>query len=243
MPQKMLVVAAHLGDFIWRSGGVIAKYAQAGHEVHVIVLTYGLRGESKEYWKRPGATLEDGMKVRREEGLEVAKILGVTGIEFCEYGDYPLQMTDERIEALAIRIRQIRPDFIITHDKEMDLYNPDHNLTSQAVMKAYSIASAYGAYYEGTQVAPRQTPIFGYEPHNTEACNFKPMIFIDISDVIDTKIAAMEAVKSQQGMTAQYVRKAEVRASQCGIRGNKPCKYAEAFTMFGPIFTQEFFVW
>ncbi|PWM21249.1 MAG: PIG-L domain-containing protein, partial [Oscillospiraceae bacterium] len=37
MAEKMMVVAAHMGDFVWRCGGSIAKYAQEGNEVLVLV--------------------------------------------------------------------------------------------------------------------------------------------------------------------------------------------------------------
>lgn len=46
MKQRILVIAGHVGDFVWRSGGTIAKAVREGHEVHLIVLTLGLRGES-----------------------------------------------------------------------------------------------------------------------------------------------------------------------------------------------------
>jgi hypothetical protein len=35
MSQKMMVVAAHMGDFIWQCGGAIAKYADCGHEIQI----------------------------------------------------------------------------------------------------------------------------------------------------------------------------------------------------------------
>ena len=244
MAQKMLVVAAHVGDFVWRSGGSIAKYVNNGHEVHVIVLSYGLRGESKDYWKSSGANYADGVITRRKEGEEAARILGVTSIQFCEYEDYPLEMYKERLEDLAREMRRIRPDFIVTHDKEIDVFNPDHNLTSQSVSKAYNIASGAGAYCDGFPVSPRQTPMFGFEPHNTEICNFSPQIYIDITSEMEKKNEAMAVCKSQKGMPPHYVRKAEVRAAQCAVRGNRSdCKYAEAFSSYGPIAAHGYFVW
>jgi len=97
MKQKMLVAAAHMGDFIWRSGGAIAKYAQEGHEVHIVVLSYGLRGESKNYWKRPDANLAEEAKVRREEGIRTAQLLGAASIEFYEYDNYVMEMDRQRL--------------------------------------------------------------------------------------------------------------------------------------------------
>ena len=240
--QKMMVIAAHMGDFIWRCGGAIAKYADMGWDVRVIVLSYGSRGEAKNYWSNPGGNLEECNQRRREEGMRAAEILGVSSIEFYEFEDYPLMMDKGRLEKLATEIRRFRPDFIVTHDREDDIFNPDHNLTRRSVMAAYQIASGAG-YRDGFDTAPRQTPIFGFEPHNTEICHFMPQIYIDISDVMERKIAAMEGCQTQKGMCAQYINKAETRAAQCNGRGNKTCTYAEAFSRFGPIAKHGYFVW
>ena len=43
--KKVLVVSAHAADYVWRSGGTIAKYIKHGAEVHVVVLSFGIRGE------------------------------------------------------------------------------------------------------------------------------------------------------------------------------------------------------
>ena len=56
--KKMLVVSAHAADYVWRAGGTIAKYIKGGAEVHVVVLSFGSRGESNDLWKKEGATLE-----------------------------------------------------------------------------------------------------------------------------------------------------------------------------------------
>ncbi|NCB35841.1 MAG: PIG-L family deacetylase, partial [Clostridia bacterium] len=39
--QRLLVVSAHAADYIWRSGGTIAKYVAAGAHVEVVVLSFG----------------------------------------------------------------------------------------------------------------------------------------------------------------------------------------------------------
>jgi LmbE family N-acetylglucosaminyl deacetylase len=37
--KSMLVVSAHAADYVWRSGGTIAKYIAEGADVHVVVLS------------------------------------------------------------------------------------------------------------------------------------------------------------------------------------------------------------
>ena len=50
--KKVLVVSAHAADYVWRSGGTIAKYIKHGAEVHVVVLSFGIRGESAAQWRK-----------------------------------------------------------------------------------------------------------------------------------------------------------------------------------------------
>ena len=41
--KKVLVVSAHAADYVWRAGGTIAKYIKHGAQVHVVVLSFGVR--------------------------------------------------------------------------------------------------------------------------------------------------------------------------------------------------------
>ena len=51
--KKLLVFSAHAADFVWRSGGTIAKYIAGGADVCVVLLSMGVRGESNFLWKDP----------------------------------------------------------------------------------------------------------------------------------------------------------------------------------------------
>ena len=88
--KKVLVVSAHAADYVWRSGGTIAKYIKHGAEVHVIVLSFGVRGESNDLWKKDGATYESVKAERFAETQAAAKILGIEHIEFWDLPDYPM---------------------------------------------------------------------------------------------------------------------------------------------------------
>jgi len=242
MAEKMLVVAAHLGDFVWRCGGTIAKYIEEGHDVTVLVISSGIRGEANDYWKCPGANTEDGIRQRMSEAVNAAKALGVTDFRFWDYPDYPLPIDQEFLEKLAHLIREIRPDFVVTHDVH-DAYNPDHDAVREAVRKAYAIAFGAG-FRDGLPVIARRMTIYGFEPHNTEISGFKPGIYIDITAQIEKKQEAMRAFASQPHMFLAYMCKAQVRGSEASARcGCAGCKYAEAFSLGGPIGASGRFVW
>ena len=242
MAEKMLVIAAHIGDFLWRCGGSIAKYIAEGSEVKVILLSDGLRGEANDYWKRPGANEEEALQVRRCEASQAAGILGVSDLEFWGLKDYPIEIGCAEIERLAHIYREYRPSFIVTHDA-YDAFNPEHNAVSAAVRQAYAVASGAG-FRDGLPVSSRQTPIFGFEPHMTEISQFNPSVYVDISEVFDKKCEAMKVFASQTHMYDAYVRKAEIRGSEARNRGSRPgCQYAEAFTAFQPAAATGRFIW
>lgn len=159
MGQRMMVIAAHMGDFVWRCGGSIAKYTEEGNEVLVLVLSSGIRGEANDYWAKEGANMEAGISERLSEGKRAAGELGVKNFEFWDLPDYPMPIGTELIEKLAHKMREFRPDFVVTHDV-YDAYNPDHDAVREAVRKAY--AAAFGAgFQDGLQVLPRRMTILG----------------------------------------------------------------------------------
>ena len=238
MNEKVLVIAAHIGDFVWRSGGAIAKYVKEGAEVELIVLTYGLRGESNAYWKRPDATLKEAREIRRAEGFRAAEILGISRVEVCDYEDYPICLDRHRMEVLAGKIREFVPDIIITHDRKPDLYNADHALVGEKILEICSMASAAGAAINGCPPVKRPV-IYGFEPHVAEVSGFLPEIYIDITDVMEKKKEAMSSYSTQKNMFDAYINRGRVRAQQTGKPG---CQYAEAFSMHRYLTKQEFFL-
>src|SRR5215467_14004626 len=127
--QMVLVICAHVADFVWRAGGAIALYSSRGHKVRVLCLSYGERGESQGLWKKEGMTLERVKQVRHEEASKAAEVLGAE-IRFFDAGDYPLKPTDALVEELVQEFRGYRPTCAMTHTP-MDPYNGDHGEASR----------------------------------------------------------------------------------------------------------------
>ena len=138
---SLLVISAHAADFVWRSGGVIAKYVKEGKSVKVVCLSFGERGESAELWKR-GLSLEEVKNARREESSRAAEVLGAP-ISFMDWDDYPLRIDDSRLMQLVKLIRESQPQAILTHGRT-DPFNMDHEATANAVHNASILAIAQG---------------------------------------------------------------------------------------------------
>lgn len=241
MKNRIMVVAAHMGDFVWRCGGAIATYAAEDADIKVIVLSDGIRGESNSYWKKPEAALEAGKLMRRNEGELAAKILGVNDFEMWDLSDYPMEISSEHVKLLTQRFREFHPDIILTHDT-YDPFNPDHSLTNSFVRKAY-VASTGAGICDGLTNTARRCAMFGFEPHETEVSHFVPGCYVDITDVFDTKCQAMKVFASQPSMYNQFVQRAEKRGSEVRMRGRDNCKYAEAFSSFQATAITGRFVW
>ncbi len=230
-PSPVLVVSAHAADFVWRAGGYIARSAAAGAEVRVICLSFGERGESQGAWRQPGMTLEKVKEIRRGEALQSAEALGAT-VRFLDQGDYPLPDNEEILNLLVEQMREAQPALILTHSR-VDPYNYDHPLAADLTMRARMVAQALG--YPSELPALGAPPVFRFEPHQPEMCEFRPDVLVDITAVMDRKLAAMEAMGSQEHLLDYYrdlARRRGVQAVRNG--GPKEIQYAEAFQRVFP---------
>ena len=227
----MLVISAHAADFVWRAGGAIALYHSHGCRVRVLCLSFGERGESEKLWRQEGMSLERVKQVRRAEAERAADVLGAE-IRFFDAGDYPLNPTRELTEELVQEFRRVQPTIVLTHSLS-DPYNGDHPTTARLTMDARVYAQAAGYPSEFKKLgAP---PVFLFEPHQPEMCEFKPQVLLDITPVFDIKRKAMECMEAQEHLWEYYTQLALRRGVQ-GVRnsGNKAIKHAEAYQRVYP---------
>lgn len=235
---NLLVVSAHAADFVWRAGGTMAKYIKHGANVSLVILSYGVRGESNDLWKMDGQTADNVKKLRRAEVDEALKNLGITNVEFWDLDDYNIEFTKEVTDRMVRKIREVKPHHIITHGPN-DAFNPDHRNVSNFVWEASVLSISNGVKMEGYSTA-KQARIFGFEPHQTEISGFKPEVIIDITETYPQKEAAMKCFKAQKHLIEYYMDRAKMRgnhARRCS--GNNEYQYAESFTRFYPYVGEE----
>ncbi|MGH3651105.1 MAG: PIG-L deacetylase family protein [Acidimicrobiia bacterium] len=208
-PESLLVVSAHVGDFVWRAGGAIALYAERGHRVTVVCLSYGERGESARYW-RMGMDLDQVKTARQEEAEKAAKVLGAD-IHLLDANDYPLVETPELTDRLAGLYRSTQPTVVLTHT-ERDPWNKDHETAHHMALKGRIIAQAPG-YEPGGEVVGAP-PVFLFEPHQTEYSGFMPDVLLDITEVWEKKLEAMQCMEGQTHLWDYYTDVAKRRGVQ-----------------------------
>jgi 4-oxalomesaconate hydratase len=234
--RTILVVSAHAADFVWRAGGAIALYAGRGYRVRILCLSFGERGESEMLWRQGGMTVERVKAARQAESEKAAEILGAE-IRFFDSGDYPLRASEETVHEMVAEFRRHQPQFVLTHSAA-DPYNPDHPAACTLTLDTRVYAQAAG--YEAPGEKLGAPPVFLFEPHQPEQCEFKPQVLLDITPVFEVKRKAMESMEAQEHLWAYYTDLAKRRGTQA-VRnsGNKNIKFAEAYQRVYPQVTGE----
>ncbi|ORM37702.1 mycothiol conjugate amidase Mca [Williamsia sp. 1135] len=152
---RLMAVHAHPDDESSKGAATMAKYAADGHDVLVVTLTGGERGDIlNPAMDLPG--IKDRMpEVRREEMAKAAAALGVEQmwLGFVDSGlpegdplpplpegsfaTVPLEVSTE---ALVRVVRDFKPHVMITYDELGGYPHPDHIRDHEVSMAAYEAA-------------------------------------------------------------------------------------------------------
>ena len=229
-PKTALVVSAHSADFVWRAGGAIALHAQQGYAVHIVCLSFGERGESAKLWRKGEMTEQLVKDARREEAQRAADILGAS-VEFFDLGDHPMRAHKDTLFRLADVYRRVQPHFVLTHSLQ-DPYNYDHPMASNLAQEARIIAQAEG-YRPGEKIVAAP-PVYCFEPHQPEQCNWKPDVLLDIGGVWAKKRAAIECMEGQEHLWQSATRVAQQRGGQGARNAHEKITWGEGFQSVFP---------
>ena len=160
-PLRLMAVHAHPDDESSKAAATLAKYAAEGHEVLVVTLTGGERGDIlNPAMDRPGI-MENLPEVRRKEMAEAAAALGVEHrwLGFVDSGlpegdplpplpegCFALVPHDEATEPLVKAVREFKPHVIITYDENGGYPHPDHIKCHEVSIAAFDAAGDPEAY-------------------------------------------------------------------------------------------------
>lgn len=148
---------AHPDDESIAMGGVMAKAADAGHRVVLVVATRGEHGEVEEGFLPEGEVL--GQR-REQETRASAGILGVARVEFLDYVDSGMMGTPENdlpeafwqadLEQAAAKLAAIlaeeRVDVFTIYDENGHYGHPDHIQVYRVGARAAELAGAPRVY-------------------------------------------------------------------------------------------------
>ncbi len=107
----VLGVFAHPDDAEICAGGVLAKWAAGGRDVHLLILTNGDRGSQD-----PSQDRGELASTRVRETEDAAEVLGLASVRAGSISDSELENTEEVREGVVRRIREVRAETVVACD-------------------------------------------------------------------------------------------------------------------------------
>jgi LmbE family N-acetylglucosaminyl deacetylase len=221
-PQRVLAVYAHPDDPEVSCAGTLARWADEGAEVHLVICSRGDKGATAD-GSDPGGLVER----RAEEADAAATVLGLAGHDNLGCPDGEVDNTIELRAELVRRIRDLRPDVVVSCDPTAVFFGSryvnhhDHRGVGFAVLDACAPAAASPLYF----------PEFG-PPHQVGTIylsgTLEPDTWEDIATTVDRKVEALCCHRTQVGDEADLVGEV-VRRRATSAGADAGLAFAEAF--------------
>ena len=205
----VIAVGAHPDDIEIACGGTLAKLVQQGYRVGIVDLTDGE--------PTPGSP---GPEVRLAEAQQAAKTLGVATRVTLNLPNRRLFDTFEARVALAKEFRKYRPRLVIGLGAETPMASPDHYQAKLIIEAAvfYSKLTKWDDYFDGLPVHVIPAMLHCFLAFRSLAPPTTGAIVFDISDVLETKLAAIACYKTQfPPPKADYLTRFRAYAEQQGM--------------------------
>ncbi len=214
-PERVLAVYAHPDDPEVSCAGTLARWADEGAEVHLVVCAKGDKGATD-----PGVDPDELTARRAQEAAAAAQVLGLASHENLGRPDGEVDNTIELRAALVERIRARRPDVVVSCDPTAVFFGSryinhhDHRGVGFAVLDACSPAAASPLYFPELGPAHQVPAIY-------LSGTLHPDTWVDIESTLDRKVAALRCHVSQVGddldLVGEVVRR---RAASAGAEAS-----------------------
>ena len=193
--ERVLVVTAHPDDCDFGASGTLTTWGRAGLSITLCVITDGDAGGFD-----PTVPRADIPGIRRAEQRAAAKQWGATDVVFLGYRDGELTVSHDLRRDISRVIRQVRPRRMVIQSPErnwerIQASHPDHLAAGEAAIEAV---------YPDARNPFAHTSLLGDEGLDAWTVEEvwvmagpNPDHAIDITDTIDTKLAALRAHESQ----------------------------------------------
>ncbi len=151
-----MAVHAHPDDESSKGAATMARYAAEGHDVLVVTLTGGERGDILNPAMDVAGVRDRMSEVRREEMAEAARLLGVQQLWLgfvdsglpegdpkppVPEGSFAAIPLDEPVRRLVKVIREFRPHVMTTYDENGGYPHPDHIRCHEVSVAAFDAAA------------------------------------------------------------------------------------------------------
>jgi LmbE family N-acetylglucosaminyl deacetylase len=190
MTRSVLIIAAHPDDEVLGCGGTIARHADAGDCVHVLIVA---EGATSRQALRDRNQVADELSHLAQAAQTAGAILGVANVELLDLPDNRLDSLDrlDLIKRIEEGIARHQPQVVYVHHAG-DL-NIDHRRLHEAVVTACRPTPGQPVRrllsYEVASSTEWQTP--------GSALSFQPNWFVDITGQWVRKRQALEAYAAE----------------------------------------------
>lgn len=193
--ERILVVTAHPDDVDFGAAGTVATWIRAGIDVSYAIITNGDAGGFD-----PAIDRAEIPGIRQAEQRAAGAAVGVTDIHFLNYRDGELTVTHELRRDISRVIRQVRPQRMLIQSPDrnwerIQASHPDHLAAGEAAMCAI---------YPDARNPFAHTSLLldeGLEewtvPEVWIMASPQPNHYMDVTDVMEVKLAAIHAHASQ----------------------------------------------
>ena len=131
-PAQVMVVVPHPDDAEFGVAGTVARWISEGKDVIYVLCTNGDKGTSD-----PNMKPDELARIREQEQLAAAKLLGVREVIFLHHPDQSLDDTDEFRKEIVRLIRMYQPETVVTTDPyRRYIWHRDHRITGQVTLDA-----------------------------------------------------------------------------------------------------------
>ena len=188
--NQVLVVAAHPDDEVLGCGGTIARHADSGDQVQVLIVA---EGSTSRQQKRDRSQVGDELSALAKAAQAAGSILGAAGVELLDLPDNRLDCLDrlDLIKRIEEHICHHKPECVFVH--HAGDVNVDHRRLHEAVVTACRPTPGHVVKrllsFEVASSTEWQPP--GSAPA------FQPNWFVDISDQWERKREALVAYSSE----------------------------------------------
>ena len=193
--ERVLVVMAHPDDVDFGAGGTVRAWTHAGVEVTYAIVTNGDAGGVDRDVPRSQIPA-----IRQAEQRAAGACLGVDDVRFLGYVDGELTVTHDLRRDISRVIRQVRPDRMLIQSPERNwaripASHPDHMAAGEAAIQAVYPDARNPFAHPSLLIDEHLEPWTC--PEVWVMATDRPDTFIDVTDNVDAKFAALRAHESQ----------------------------------------------
>ena len=243
---RVLAIGAHPNDCLGKAGGTLAHHAEKGDQVTVLLVTLG-------GWSHHWRLIDDNDDREIEEiQVQVARanqakleeikrgfsVLGIDDVRTLGLDDDKEVLSQEMVDRIAEAILEVKPELVITeHPYDLGGFN-QHATVGGATI--YACKRALSLPQRGADARHHVASLYFMSPIGRQGTAMgrgssfiaQVDVYIDITDVVEKKVRALDCVGSQY-VRGDFARKSvEIKAGAAGHAADVP--YAESFQRYRP---------